>query len=76
MPKRPRDFNQLAKLVVDIASGEVQDPESDAQKTPNRRGRAGGIKGGVARSKVLPAEQRSAIAKKAANSRWRPKSES
>jgi hypothetical protein len=25
MAKRPRDFNQLAKLVVDIASGEVED---------------------------------------------------
>jgi hypothetical protein len=24
-PKRPRDFSQAAKLVVDIASGEVED---------------------------------------------------
>jgi hypothetical protein len=27
-PKRPRDFNQAAKLVVDIATGDRDDPES------------------------------------------------
>jgi hypothetical protein len=26
-PKRPRDFSQAAKLVVDIASGQVEDRE-------------------------------------------------
>jgi hypothetical protein len=25
MPRRPRDLNRLAKMVVDIASGEVED---------------------------------------------------
>ena len=25
-PKRPRDTNQLAKLMVDILTGEVEDP--------------------------------------------------
>jgi hypothetical protein len=27
LPKRPRDFSQAAKLVVDIASGQVEDRE-------------------------------------------------
>ncbi|MGC2299110.1 MAG: hypothetical protein WA476_09935 [Acidobacteriaceae bacterium] len=38
MPKRPRDPNQLAKLIVDIATGEVQDPESTAKRNSTRRG--------------------------------------
>jgi hypothetical protein len=32
--KRPRDFSQAAKLVVDIASGEVEDREP----SPEERG--------------------------------------
>jgi len=34
MPKRPRDPNQLAKLVVDIATGEIEDTVSDAKRNP------------------------------------------
>jgi hypothetical protein len=34
-------------------------------------GRLGGKKGGIARAKKLTAEQRSAIARKAAQARWR-----
>jgi hypothetical protein len=70
MVKRPRDFNQLAKLVVDIASGEVPDPVSESKRHPSQRGRAGGLKGGVARAMVLSADKRSEIAKKAAKKRW------
>ncbi len=33
-PKRPRDTNQLAKLMVDILTGEVEDRE----RTPEERG--------------------------------------
>jgi hypothetical protein len=33
-PKRPRDTNQLAKLMVDILTGEVEDREA----TPEERG--------------------------------------
>jgi len=34
--KRPRDPNQLAKLVVDIATGEVEDTSDDTGKDPRR----------------------------------------
>ena len=42
MKKRPRDVNQLGKLMVDIATGDVQDaeeasseaPEDEAEKPP------------------------------------------
>jgi hypothetical protein len=42
-PKRPRDFNQLAKLIVDIAVGETKEkpPKKSKKKasktTPVRR---------------------------------------
>jgi hypothetical protein len=72
MAKRPRDFNQLAKLVVDIASGEVEDTVSAKMKTPSTvRGRSGGLKGGQARAKVLTEAQRHAIAQTAASARWK-----
>ena len=70
--KRPRDPNQLAKLVVDIATGEVQDASTSEEKDPAAvaLGRKGGLKGGKARAQKLTAEQRSAIAKKAAQARY------
>jgi len=71
-PKRPRDANQLAKLIVDVATGEVDDtlPKKAAGQ------RKGGLKGGRARAAKLTTEERSAIAKKAALSRWAAKSNS
>ena len=70
-PKRPRDPNQLAKLIVDMTTGEVpndspKEPESAATKAK----RAGGRKGGKARAKKLPAKKRTAIARTAARVRW------
>jgi hypothetical protein len=38
MPKRPRDPNQLAKLIVDIATGEAEDTVSESKRNPFRRG--------------------------------------
>ena len=71
MAKRPRDPNQLAKLIVDIATGEAEDTLSESKKHPeNVKGRAGGIVGGVARTRAVGAKKRSAIAKKAAKARW------
>jgi len=69
--KRPRDFSQAAKLVVDIASGQVEDREP----TPEEQGKdpaasALGRRGGEARSKSLSSERRAEIAKKAAATRW------
>lgn len=70
--KRPRDTNQLAKLIVGISTGETQDQDLNAGKdiVAVERGRLGGVKGGLARASVLSPEQRRAIAKKAAQKRW------
>jgi hypothetical protein len=68
---RPRDFNQLAKLIVDIASGDVQDDISAKKKATSVRGRSGGLKGGKARATHLTPEQRSEIAQVAAAARWK-----
>lgn len=65
--KRPRDPNQLAKLVAQIATGEVED--TGEQK--DAAAQAMGKKGGRARAETLSAERRAEIARKAAESRWR-----
>ena len=72
--KRPRDPNQLAKMIVDISTGEVEDVTTEKKKTPPAR-RAGGRAGGQARAKKLTPEQRTDIARVAASARWK-KSES
>ncbi len=66
--KRPRDPAQLAKLMIDIASGEVTEGQPTAKQT---RGHKAGTKGGPARSKSLTSEQRSEIARTAAAARWK-----
>lgn len=70
MTKRPRDPNQLAKLIVDIATGEAEDTVSDAKRHPSKK-RVGGLKGGVARAKSLSPEKRREVAVKAAQARWK-----
>jgi hypothetical protein len=71
MAKRPRDPNQLAKMIVDIATGEADDTVSESKRHPESvRGRAGGVRGGFARADALSPRRRSAIAKKAAKTRW------
>ena len=65
-PKRPRDANQLAKFIADMATEDeepVHEPDTSAQ-------REGGLKGGKARADKLSPEERSEIAKKAAKTRW------
>lgn len=71
-PKRPRDTNQLAKLIADIATGEAELPKTDDGKDPAAvaLGRRGGLKGGKARAEKLSAKRRAEIAKKAARARW------
>jgi hypothetical protein len=69
---RPRDPNQLAKLIVDIATGEAEDTVSPKKRTAvPARGRSGGLKGGKARAAKLSAEARKSIARKAAQRRWK-----
>lgn len=69
--KRPRDPIQLAKLIGDIAIGEVEDLISEKKKKPPSRRRTGGLKGGKARAKKLTPEQRTDIARLAAAARWK-----
>ena len=67
-PKRPRDPNQLAKLMVDIATGEAEQPEMSANE--KRASKAGSV-GGPARANALTPQQRSEIASLAAQARWK-----
>ena len=68
--KRPRDVSQRAKMIVDIATGEVDEPEETGF---TKRARAGGQRGGKARAEKLSPEQRSEIARIAATARWKKK---
>lgn len=72
MAKKHKDINQLAKSIVDLATGCEDTPkvEDSRNAAAVALGRLGGLKGGKARAKSLSAEQRSAIAKKAAAKRW------
>ena len=76
MPKRSStcrlDLNQLAKSIVDQATGDAPKPTEQPAKNPAAvaLGRLGGLKGGAARAKKLTAQERSEIAKKAAKARW------
>ena len=69
-PKRPRDANQLAKMIVDLTTGDETEPEMSPKA---KAGQLGGLKGGKARADKLSPEERSAIAKKAAEKRWQAK---
>ena len=63
---------QLAKLIGDIATGQVQDVVEDG-KNPHAiaRGKLGGLKGGKSRADKLSPEQRKKIARIAATARWK-----
>jgi hypothetical protein len=75
--KRPTDPNQLARQIVDEATGEAPPFDPDAGKDPAAvaLGRRGGLKGGKARAAKMTPEQRREAARKAAQARWggRPK---
>jgi len=66
LPKRPRDTAQLAKFMVDMATGERPKdgpvPDDDAA-----------VERGRARAQKLSPRKRKAIAKKAAAVRWKRK---
>lgn len=72
--KRPRDVNQLAKTIVDEATGDAVEEGAPADDGKNPAavalGRLGGKKGGKARAAKLTKEQRSEIARRAAKARW------
>lgn len=60
---RPRDANQLAKQIVDIATGETEDPRRPVYDGKNpaavELGRLGGRKGGRAQAEKLSAPMES-----------------
>ena len=62
--KRPADAVGCAVAVAKIATGEVE------EDVPSNKCN-GGVVGGKARAAKLTAEQRSAIARRAAQVRWR-----
>jgi len=69
--KRPRDPIQLAKLIGDIATGQVEDRAQDSRNPAAvALGKLGGTKGGKARAEALTPERRREIAQKAARKRW------
>lgn len=78
MPKRtskkqPSDVNLLASSIVRAAT--EQKPAADAIPKKNPAavilGRLGGLKGGKARAKSLTPRERSKIARRAAQIRWK-----
>ena len=73
-PKERLDLAQLAKRIVDEATGEAErTPAPSAGKDPLavELGRRGGLKGGKARAASMTKKERSESAKKAARARWR-----
>lgn len=67
------DLNQLAKRILDEATGD--EPKTEPPPVKNEAavalGKLGGKKGGAATAAALAPEQRSEIAKKAAATRWK-----
>jgi hypothetical protein len=73
--KRPRDPVQLAKLIGDIATGQVEDKPAGriSDATIERAVKAGKV-GGKRRAAALTPEQRSDISRLAAEARWKKSS--
>lgn len=70
-PKRPRDPIALAKLIGDIATGQIEEKTDDGKNAAAvSLGRKGGLVGGKARAAALSPAKRKAIAKKGAAARW------
>jgi hypothetical protein len=81
MTGKRRDFMQIAKAVVDAATGQGPailppgSPPSNDTRNPHALAlsKLGASKGGKARARNLSAAKRKAIAKNAAAKRWRKK---
>lgn len=76
-PKRPRDPNQLAKLVVDLSIGETNEADPNEGKNPAAvaLGRRGGLKGSGRWNHLTP-EQRTELGRSLVYARWRKKPKS
>ena len=68
----PGDPNQLAKAVVDFATGQREPDPPAREKDPAavELGRRGGLKGGHARAERMSPEERAESARRAAQARW------
>jgi len=73
-PQRPRDPNQLAHTIVQIATGEASSldlPAVGKDPLAAELGRRGGLKGGKARAATMSPQRRTEIARAAAAARWK-----
>ena len=68
--KRPRDANQLAKFIVDVATGEREETEAIEVDPVTAFTQANGRKGGQTRAAHLTPARRQEIAQLAAKARW------
>lgn len=70
--RMPRDPNQRAKAVVDLATGQRDPDPAPPAKDPAAiaRGHKGGLIGGARRAANMTPEQRSESARRAATARW------
>ena len=69
--KRPRDAHQLAKFIVDVATGEREDSTEVDPVTAFTQTK--GRKGGASRAAILTPARRQEIARLAAKARWEKK---
>jgi hypothetical protein len=74
MPNRSgkkQDLNEKAFSIVQKLTGQAPEEKSEKNPAAVALGRLGGLKGGKARAEKLTARQRKAMARKAANARWK-----
>ncbi len=72
--KRPaRRPTQLARFLVDQSTEAVAAPPEGLSAYMAAIGRQGGLKGGKRRMQTMTAEERQAVAQKAAKARWKKK---
>lgn len=64
-PKRPRDPSQLAKMMVDIASGATKPITEKSSPSASY-----GSLGGITRAQNMTLSERQEAARKAAQKRW------
>lgn len=68
-----KDVNTMAaKVITEVLKKTEPPPQEKKRKNPAAvaLGRLGGLRGGVARAEVLTSEERSDIARRAAQARW------
>jgi hypothetical protein len=68
---RPMDVNQLARHLVELTTAPLEPTKEEMSKVMASLGRRGGKVGGKRRMETMTPEQRSAVALKAAQARWK-----